>query len=53
MSCGTRHTSIVPGKAEHANMNGRGVRTVGVAAPVPAVTEHGDPAHVDINALGT
>jgi hypothetical protein len=48
-----RHPPYVdcPGKAEYANMNGRGVRAAGVAAPVPAVAEDGDSADVDVNAF--
>lgn len=48
-----RHPPYVdcPGKAEYANMNGRGVRAADVATPVPAVTEDGDSAHVDVNAF--
>src|SRR6266705_5954107 len=40
-----------PGKAEYANVDGRGGRAVGVAAPVPAVAEDGDSADVDVNAF--
>ena len=48
-----RHPPYVdcPGKAEYANVNGRGVRAADVAAPVPAVAEDGDSADVDINAF--
>src|ERR1035438_314234 len=48
-----RHPPYVdrPGKAEHANTNGRGVRAADVAAPVPAVADDGDSAHVDVNAF--
>jgi hypothetical protein len=46
-----RHPPYVdcPGKAEHANMDGRGVRAPGVAAPVPAAAEDGQSAHIDVD----
>ena len=40
-----------PGKAEGANMNGRGVRAVSVEAPVPAVAKEADSADVDVDAF--
>ena len=48
-----RHPPYVdcPGEAEYANMNGGGVRAAGIAAPVPAVAEDSDSAHVDVNAF--
>ena len=48
-----RHPPYVncPGEAENADTNSWGVRAAGVAAPVPAVTEDGDSADVDVNAF--
>ena len=48
-----RHPPYVdcPGEAEYANMNGGGVRAARIAAPVPAVAEDSDSAHVDVNAF--
>jgi hypothetical protein len=40
-----------PGKAEGANMNGRGVGAVGVEAPVPAVAKEADSTDVDVDAF--
>ena len=36
-------------KPENANMNGRGVGAVSIAAPVPAVAHEADPADVDVD----
>ena len=41
-----------PGKAEHANVDGRGVRAPGVAAPVSTVAEDGQSPDVDADAFG-
>ena len=38
-----------PGKAEYANMNGRGVRAPGIGAPVPAAAEDGQSADIDVD----
>jgi len=40
-----------PGKAEGADMNGRGVGAVSVEAPVPAVAKEADSADVDVDAF--
>jgi len=40
-----------PGQAEYANVNARGVRLAGVAPPIPAVAENGEPANVDVDAF--
>ena len=48
-----RHAPYVdcPEAAECANVNGRGIRPADVAPPLAAVTEDGDSADVDVNAL--
>jgi hypothetical protein len=38
-----------PDKPENANMNGRGVRPVGIAAPISPVADEADPADVDVD----
>jgi hypothetical protein len=47
-----RHPPYIdcPGEAEYANMNGGGILAAGIAAPIPAVAEDSDAAHVDVNA---
>jgi len=48
-----RHSPDInrPGKAEGADMDGRGVGAVSVEAPVPAVAEKADSADVDVDAF--
>ena len=49
-----RHTPDVDRRnaAERADVNGWRVRTGYIAAPLPAVTEQGDSANLDVDALG-